>query len=58
MENGKHIGHCVQCKCKKELVDPMPHRLRNQKTRNEHVRMVKGRCPDCGRTVYVVVGHE
>lgn len=54
----KYIGHCVQCKGKKELVDPVPYKMRNTKTKNMQVNMVKGRCPTCNHPVYVVVGHS
>jgi hypothetical protein len=53
----KHIGHCIKCRDKKEIKDPMPYKQRNSKTKNKMVNMIKGRCPDCNGIIYVVVGH-
>lgn len=57
MESKEYHGHCVQCKQRVLLVDPMEHKLPNGRTRNKNVNMVKGRCPHCDRSVYTVVGH-
>ena len=53
----EYYGHCVKCKGKKRLQDPMPFKQRNPRTKNLQINMVKGRCPDCNSVVYVVVGH-
>ena len=58
MEDKEYFGHCVRCKGKKKLLNPMQHTLTNNKTRNKSVNMVKGRCPDCDGIVYVVIGHQ
>jgi len=50
-------GYCVQCEKTVVLIDPMPHKVNNNRTHNHHVEMIKGRCPDCDRVVYKVKGH-
>jgi len=57
MENAVYVGYCVQCKKRIDLKDPQSHKVRNNRTRNEHVNMMKGKCPHCDRVVYTVTGH-
>ena len=53
-----YSGHCVKCKEKKIIVDPILYKHRNHRTKNKNVNMIKGRCPDCQGIVYVVIGHD
>lgn len=57
MEKEKFHGYCIQCKKRIELIDPQSHKMRNNRTRNHNVEMMKGKCPSCGRIVYLVTGH-
>lgn len=53
----EYIGYCIQCKGKKTLLEPSLGKHRNEKSKNDHVEMIKGKCPDCGGTVYSIQGH-
>lgn len=58
MEEKNYLGHCIKCKSKKTLSDPMPHKQRNERSKNKNVNMMKGRCPTCEGIIYVVIGHD
>lgn len=57
MADKEHSGFCIQCRGKKIIVNPMPHKQPNAKTKNHNIDMVKGRCPDCGCIIYHILGH-
>lgn len=57
MDEKKYTGYCIKCRCRKDLLDTTPHKMRNPKSKNDHVEMIKGRCADCNGIVYVVIGH-
>ncbi len=39
-------GYCINCKTLKEIEDPQDVTLKNGR------KAYKGKCPDCGRTIY------
>ena len=58
MAENKHRGYCVHCGEHRELENAIRTKLRNRRTRNHTVETVKGRCPNCGGMIYVIVGHS
>ncbi|MCM8800463.1 MAG: DUF5679 domain-containing protein [Candidatus Omnitrophica bacterium] len=45
-------GYCVKCKAKKEMKDEQKVTLKNKRT------AVKGKCPDCGTSMFKILGKE
>jgi len=43
-------GYCVKCKSKKEMKDEQKVTLKNGR------QAVKGKCPDCGTTMFKMLG--
>ena len=52
-----YYGYCVKCSAKKKLIDPMPYKKPNSRSRNRLINMIRGRCPDCDSVVYVIDSH-
>lgn len=46
----KYEGFCVKCKKKVEIKDPQIITLKNGR------KAVKGKCPNCGTTIYRFLG--
>ena len=46
------VGFCVKCRRKVELVNPEEVTLKNGR------KAIRGKCPNCGTTVYVFVGRK
>ncbi len=42
-------AYCVKCKAKKEIKDPVNVTLKNGR------KAVKGKCPDCGTSMFRIV---
>ena len=43
-------GYCVKCKAKKEMVDAKEITMKNGR------RAMKGKCPDCGTSLFRILG--
>ena len=43
-------GYCVKCKAKKEMVDAKEVTMKNGR------RALKGKCPDCGTSMFRILG--
>lgn len=48
----KIVAHCMKCKEKKTMVDPVKTKTKNGRT------MYKGKCPDCGTTMCLFVSDK
>ncbi len=46
------VGFCVKCRKKVELKSPQEVTLKNGR------KAIKGKCPNCGTTVYVFVSSK
>lgn len=45
-------GYCVKCKAKKEMVDAKEVTMKNGR------RALKGKCPDCGTSMFRILGKK
>lgn len=45
-------GYCVKCKAKKEMVDAKEVTMKNGR------RALKGKCPDCGTSMFRILGNK
>ena len=43
-------GYCVKCKAKKEIADAKEVTMKNGR------RALKGKCPDCGTSMFRILG--
>lgn len=43
-------AYCVKCKGKKEVTDPKEVVMKNKR------KAVKGKCPDCGTSMFCILG--
>lgn len=45
-------AYCVKCKAKKEMVDAQEVEMKNGR------RAMKGKCPDCGTSMFKILGKK
>lgn len=43
-------GYCVKCKAKKEMQEPQEVTMKNKR------KAMKGKCPDCGTSLFRIMG--
>ncbi len=43
-------AYCVKCKAKKEMVEPQQVEMKNGR------KAMKGKCPDCGTSMFKIMG--
>ncbi len=53
IEGGEKMeAYCVKCKAKKEMKDGQETTLKNGR------RAMKGKCPDCGTSLFRILGNK
>lgn len=45
-------AYCVKCKAKKEMQNPQEVTMKNKR------KAVKGKCPDCGTSMFKITGKK